>query len=114
MEQPYHLSDYWARYLLSPVAWSPNEKLAELSGVSVLLECSHGTKSTVALSVDDVRKHIPEFLSRVHINALVHGNMSKDVRAALHLRNAMAETPLFLRTPTALSRSPKRLFNRGR
>ncbi|KAG9014054.1 Insulinase (Peptidase M16) [Tulasnella sp. JGI-2019a] len=62
MEQPYTLSDYFTRYLLSPTAWTPQEKLTELA----------------LLKQEDVQKHIPEFLSRVHIEAFVHGNAGKD------------------------------------
>ncbi|KAG8912214.1 Insulinase (Peptidase M16) [Tulasnella sp. 408] len=62
MDQPYHTSDYYARYLLSPKAWTPAEKLAELN----------------ALRSEDVRLHIREFLSRTYIQALVHGNLMKD------------------------------------
>lgn len=31
MEQPYTLSDYFTRYLLSPTAWQPQEKLTEVA-----------------------------------------------------------------------------------
>ncbi|KAG8972932.1 Insulinase (Peptidase M16), partial [Tulasnella sp. 427] len=62
LDQPYHTSDYHARYLLSPKAWTPAEKLEELD----------------SLRPEDVKLHMREFLSRTHIQALVHGNLMKD------------------------------------
>ncbi|KAG8889415.1 Insulinase (Peptidase M16) [Tulasnella sp. 332] len=81
MEQPYTLSDYFTRYLLSPTAWQPQEKLAELA----------------LLKAEDVQKHIPELLSRLHIQAFVHGNMEKDEAYGI-LR--LAEEVLMTRTLT--------------
>ncbi|KAG8980709.1 Insulinase (Peptidase M16), partial [Tulasnella sp. 427] len=60
--QPYHTSDYYARYLLSPKIWTPAEKLEELD----------------SLRPEDVKLHMRELLARTHIQALVHGNLIKD------------------------------------
>ncbi|KAG8907980.1 Insulinase (Peptidase M16) [Tulasnella sp. 403] len=38
MEQPYHSSDYYARYLLAPLAWTPEEKLSELAASNHILQ----------------------------------------------------------------------------
>lgn len=58
MDQPYHTSDYYARYLLSPKAWTPVEKLAELDGKPVLLGNIVGVTSdragNLALRSEDV------------------------------------------------------------
>lgn len=81
MEQPYTLSDYFSRYLLSPTAWTPQEKLAELSrkyGFGIIIWPAL-TIVALVLKADDVQKHIPEFLSRIHLQTFVHGNMKKDV-----------------------------------
>jgi len=81
MDQPYHSSDYYGRYLLSQRAWTPQEKLAEL--VCECASCWCGKCLTnlalLVLSPDDVQAHIPQLLARVHIETLVHGNVSKDV-----------------------------------
>lgn len=83
MDQPYHTSDYYARYLLSPKAWTPVEKLAELDGKPVVLGNIVGVipdcAGNLALRSEDVELHMREFLSRTYIQALVHGNLMKDV-----------------------------------
>ncbi|KAG8937301.1 Insulinase (Peptidase M16) [Tulasnella sp. 418] len=91
MEQPYHLSDYYGRYLLAPRAWTPAEKLEELT----------------LLTAADIQAHIPQLLSRVHIQALVHGNMQKDeafnvIKTAEDILKARSLTPTELISDRAL------------
>ncbi|KAI0672916.1 insulin-degrading enzyme [Trametes maxima] len=65
--QPYRLSDYYARYLLTEREWTVSELLEEVPTVTP----------------DELQKHIASTLSKVNIQMLVIGNMYKDEAARL-------------------------------
>lgn len=67
MSQPVELADYYARFCLADLSWPPEERLVELE----------------TITVDEVQRHAQELLSRVRIDALVHGNMSRDAAISL-------------------------------
>ncbi|THG99965.1 hypothetical protein EW026_g2491 [Hermanssonia centrifuga] len=62
LEQPYRISEYYARYILTEKQWSLAEKLAELPSITA----------------EELQAHIARFLSQLDIKALVVGNMYKD------------------------------------
>ncbi|KAL4067799.1 Metalloenzyme, LuxS/M16 peptidase-like protein [Scleroderma citrinum] len=62
MNQSYQLSDYYGRYILTHQAWTVEEQLKELSGVTL----------------EDIDTHSKRLLERVSIQMLVFGNMYKD------------------------------------
>lgn len=67
MNQPYRVSDYCARYLMTEKQWLLHEKLAEIPSITV----------------EDLQAHISRLLESVRIHALVVGNMHKE--EAIHL-----------------------------
>ncbi|KAI0780630.1 insulin-degrading enzyme [Trametes elegans] len=67
LNQPYRLSDYYTRYLLTEREYTMTELLAEVPTVEP----------------EELQKHIAALLSRVNIQALVVGNMYKDEAARL-------------------------------
>ncbi|KIK90629.1 hypothetical protein PAXRUDRAFT_831530 [Paxillus rubicundulus Ve08.2h10] len=67
MSQSYQLSDYYGRYILSHGAWTIEEQLSEVAGVTS----------------EDVQLHINQLLKNVHVRILVLGNMYKDQAIAL-------------------------------
>ncbi|KAF8519783.1 Metalloenzyme, LuxS/M16 peptidase-like protein [Hysterangium stoloniferum] len=56
--QPYQITDYWLGYLLSDLAWTPKECLAEMD----------------TLTVEEVEAHRDQLLHGVYIEGLSHGN----------------------------------------
>ncbi|KZV96205.1 hypothetical protein EXIGLDRAFT_747787 [Exidia glandulosa HHB12029] len=67
MSQPVELADYYARFTLSELTWPPDERLAELETVTL----------------EEVHRHAQELLSRVKIEAFVHGNITQTEAVAL-------------------------------
>ncbi|KAJ8483108.1 hypothetical protein ONZ51_g4915 [Trametes cubensis] len=65
--QPYRLSDYYARYMLSEREWTMSELLEEVPTVTP----------------EELQTHIAAVLSKVNIQMLVVGNMYKDEAARL-------------------------------
>ncbi|KAG0267649.1 Insulinase (Peptidase M16) [Actinomortierella ambigua] len=59
LEAPYQHAMYYMSYLTQEKLWTHEEKLAELQ----------------ELDAQDIQSYFPELLSRLHIEALVHGNM---------------------------------------
>ncbi|KAH9855602.1 LuxS/MPP-like metallohydrolase [Lenzites betulinus] len=62
MSQPSHLSESYAAWMFMPTIWTPAEKLPELSSISE----------------SDIERHRDDLLSRVFIEALVNGNVSRE------------------------------------
>ncbi|KAF7789938.1 hypothetical protein EIP86_000886 [Pleurotus ostreatoroseus] len=60
--QPSNLADYFTSYLLSPVSWSPRERLAEIPFIT-------------ATDIDQYRK---EFLSKIYLQGLITGNVEAE------------------------------------
>lgn len=63
-QQPYHQVGEFIRYMNAQSMWLNGEALAEL-------EC---------LTIEDVKNFFPKLLRQTHIEALVHGNLYKEVR----------------------------------
>ena len=64
LQQPYYQVGEYTRYLHAENLWLNGELLSEL-------EC---------LTVEDVKGFFPKLLRQTHIEALVHGNLYKEVR----------------------------------
>ncbi|KAI0634940.1 LuxS/MPP-like metallohydrolase [Trametes polyzona] len=62
MGQPSNLSEYYATWLFMPTIWTPAEKLTELSGINEA----------------DVERHRDDILSKISIEMLVNGNVSRE------------------------------------
>ncbi|KAG0325326.1 Insulinase (Peptidase M16) [Dissophora globulifera] len=60
-EAPYQQAGYYMQYLNQERMWTYRERLEEL----------------LQVTPDDIQKFYPEVLERLHIEGLVHGNMSK-------------------------------------
>ncbi|KAI6045609.1 Metalloenzyme, LuxS/M16 peptidase-like protein [Pisolithus marmoratus] len=67
MNQSYHLSDYYGRYMLTHQTWTIQELLEELPGVQL----------------EEVAAHIRYLLNKINIQTLVLGNMYRDQAIAL-------------------------------
>ncbi|KAI0636675.1 insulin-degrading enzyme [Trametes polyzona] len=67
LNQPYRLSDHYARYLLAERDWTVSELLEEVSSVTP----------------EELQQHIASVYSKVHIQMLVVGNMYKDEASRL-------------------------------
>ncbi|CCM02306.1 uncharacterized protein FIBRA_04396 [Fibroporia radiculosa] len=65
--QPSSLSEEFATWSITPTVWTPADKLAELPYISV----------------EDVERHRDELLSRVYVESLVNGNITKDKAISL-------------------------------
>ncbi|KAH9950188.1 insulin-degrading enzyme [Amylocystis lapponica] len=78
--QPYRLSDYFGRYLMTEQLWTVEEKLAEVSSVTA----------------EEVQAHVSELLSKIHMRMLVVGNMYKDeaVRLVEMTENILQASPV--------------------
>ncbi|KAI0819462.1 LuxS/MPP-like metallohydrolase [Trametes gibbosa] len=62
MSQPSHLSETYAGWMFMPTVWTPAEKLQEL----------------LTINESDVEHHRDALLSRIFIEALVNGNVSRE------------------------------------
>ena len=62
-EQPYQHAVFYLAVLLSEQAWTKTELL----------------DATDMLTLDRVEQFIPQLLSRIHVESLVHGNINKTV-----------------------------------
>ncbi|KAF5380968.1 hypothetical protein D9615_004092 [Tricholomella constricta] len=60
--QSYSLSDYFGRYIMTEQQWTLEEKLKELASITP----------------EEVKAHIKQLLSQVHVRTLVTGNIYKD------------------------------------
>ncbi|CDO73578.1 hypothetical protein BN946_scf185014.g48 [Trametes cinnabarina] len=60
--QPYRLSDYYARYMLTEREWTMSELLQEIP----------------TISTEEMQKHIVSLLDKLNLKMLVVGNMHKD------------------------------------
>ncbi|KAI0076466.1 insulin-degrading enzyme [Panus rudis PR-1116 ss-1] len=67
IDQPFKLSDYYTRYLLTDRYWLMSDKLQEIPSITP----------------EELQAHIDRLLSQVNIRALIVGNMYKD--EAIHL-----------------------------
>ncbi|CDZ96447.1 related to ste23-metalloprotease involved in a-factor processing [Phaffia rhodozyma] len=78
--EPYGLSHYFGYYLIEDKMYSPKEKIAIFDQITV----------------ESVEKFIAEALSRVHVQTLVHGNLSKESAIELQevLETILKPTPL--------------------
>ncbi|KAI9069108.1 insulin-degrading enzyme [Trametes sanguinea] len=65
--QPYRLSDYYARYMLTEREWTMSELLEEIT----------------TISAEEMQSHITSVLSKINIKMLVVGNMHKDEASRL-------------------------------
>ncbi|TCD63541.1 Insulinase (Peptidase M16) [Steccherinum ochraceum] len=74
LDQPYRISDYFSRHILTETDFTLMEKLEELT----------------TITPDDIQQHITKLLSKVHIRLLVVGNMYKD--EAIHLTETVEQT----------------------
>lgn len=79
--EPYRVADYWNEYMFAEAAWTPKERLAELESTSLRPSSfAHANYFFPAITVEDVEAHKNQLLSRVHIGALAHGNLTEAVR----------------------------------
>ncbi|KAJ3551779.1 hypothetical protein NM688_g4513 [Phlebia brevispora] len=62
LSQPYRISDYFARYIMSEKQWPIQEKLAELKTVTP----------------EELQAHVEELFAQCNIQALALGNLYKD------------------------------------
>ncbi|KAH7107595.1 Metalloenzyme, LuxS/M16 peptidase-like protein [Auriculariales sp. MPI-PUGE-AT-0066] len=62
MSQPVEIADYYLRYTLAHVMWTPKERLAELTDITP----------------EDLERHARDLLSRTYLDVLVHGNISHE------------------------------------
>jgi insulysin len=62
-QPPYHQVGEYTRYINSQTAWLHEESLAELE----------------VLTIEDVMNIFPKLLRQTHVEALVHGNLYKEV-----------------------------------
>jgi insulysin len=67
MSQSYQLSDYYTRYILTHGAWTMEEQLQEVSGITS----------------EEVKSHCARLLANVNIRMLALGNIYKDQAIAL-------------------------------
>ncbi|XP_076624911.1 insulin degrading metalloproteinase isoform X1 [Colletes latitarsis] len=77
-EQPYMHAIYYLAVLLSEQAWTKHELLKAIS----------------QLTIEGLRQFIPQFLSKVHIECLIHGNvtMSEALEAAKLIESKLTST----------------------
>ncbi|EJD53131.1 hypothetical protein AURDEDRAFT_110880 [Auricularia subglabra TFB-10046 SS5] len=80
MSQPVELADYYLRFCLTERTWPPDERLDELE----------------TITLEEVQRHAEELLSRIQIEGLVHGNISREDAIALMGRSEsiLAARPL--------------------
>ncbi|KAF8798143.1 hypothetical protein BYT27DRAFT_7124234 [Phlegmacium glaucopus] len=78
--QPYSISDFYGRYLLSEYQWTAEDKLKELPSVTA----------------EDIQKHMKEVLAQVNMRIFVAGNMFKDeaIRIAEMAEENLGPSPL--------------------
>ncbi|KAG9318652.1 Metalloenzyme, LuxS/M16 peptidase-like protein [Chiua virens] len=88
MSQSYQLSEYYSRHILTHGAWTTEEQLQQLPGVTT----------------DEVKSHIGQLLANVNIRILALGNLYKDQAIGLSkdVERALRSKPL-PSTPTDLS-----------
>src|SRR5437764_944333 len=65
---------YYTKYLLTSRQWTNEEKEEALKGMLL----SFGPLICLEIHSHDVQAFIPELLSNLHIEALIHGNATKD------------------------------------
>ncbi|XP_019877386.1 insulin-degrading enzyme isoform X4 [Aethina tumida] len=86
-EQPYQHAVYYLSVLLTEHSWTKQELLA----------------ATDQLTIDKLEAFIPQMLSKMHIECLVHGNANKEKALKLaqivedHLTSALSMSPLLPR-----------------
>lgn len=79
LAQPSELAQRFTSDLLSPIAWTPKQKLAELPCLSVIDLVKICTYVVIDIGVLDVERHRQELLSKVYLKALVTGNVEAEV-----------------------------------
>jgi insulysin len=104
-EQPYQHCVYYSHLLCTEKLWTHAEKLAAMPSMSSRL--LHGVLNAAdlnalpcpalrcaAITADDVRAFVPALLRRLHVEALVHGNVSRDeARGLLGLLDPLTAGP---------------------
>lgn len=61
LRRPVGLAGYYAKYFVDAFHWTPEERLIDVTGITL----------------EDVRAHRTEFLSRMYVEALVTGNFTE-------------------------------------
>src|SRR5579859_3431160 len=74
LNAPYDHAMYYTKYLLTSRQWTNEEKEEALKGMLL----SFGPLICLEIQAQDVQAFIPELLSNLHIEALIHGNATKD------------------------------------
>ncbi|OCH92098.1 insulin-degrading enzyme [Obba rivulosa] len=78
--QPYRLSDYYGRYLMSEKQWTVEEKLAELSSITA----------------KEVEEHVVQMLANINMRILAVGNLRSDeaIQLAEMVENILQAQPI--------------------
>lgn len=74
LNAPYDHAMHYTKYLLTSRQWTNEEKEEALKGTLLYL----GPLICLEIQAQDVQAFIPELLSHLHIEALIHGNATKD------------------------------------
>lgn len=79
-EQPYQHAIYYCQILRAETAWTKKERYDALPGE--MLEChfltSHNFMSNLELTLESLTEFIPVLLSKLHVEALCYGNITKE------------------------------------
>lgn len=82
LEQPFRISDYFARYVLTERQWTLKEKLEEISSTSFIVgRLAIVANDILGITPRELQAFIGRLLSQVHLRTLVVGNLYKDVSA---------------------------------
>ena len=80
MSEPYRLADRFMSDLAAEKHWPLHERLKEVEcECTAIWTSGYGSRAMLAVTVEEVQKHITRLLAEVKIRALVVGNMYKDV-----------------------------------
>lgn len=74
LNAPYDHAMHYTKYLLTSRQWTNEEKEEALKGTLIYL----GPLIRLGIQAQDVQAFIPELLSNLHIEALIHGNATKE------------------------------------
>uniref|UniRef100_A0A3Q3AY03 Insulin-degrading enzyme n=1 Tax=Kryptolebias marmoratus TaxID=37003 RepID=A0A3Q3AY03_KRYMA len=74
-EQPHQHAMYYLRLLMTEVAWTKDE-----------------LREALDVTLPRLRAFIPQLLSRLHIEALLHGNITKELQSALGMMQMVEDT----------------------
>ena len=74
LNAPYDHAMHYTEYLLTTRQWRNEEKMDALEG----LLAAHAKLMIIGIQAQDVQAFIPELLSNLHVETLIHGNATKE------------------------------------